>query len=126
MAGRRADWLTGAVKIFLQCGASLAKARRDCSRDVAGGGGEREDVRPLVVFGPPRPARVKTPAEATETLTEDTNFVRRPTKKHVRAVGTPLTIWARQKKQGPCDYQGPFQLSGALWLSGTLPTVRDL
>ena len=67
---------------------------------------------PLVVFGPPRPARAKTPAEATETLTEDTNFVRRPTKKHVRAVGTSLTIWARQKKAGP------------LSLSGALPTVR--
>ena len=104
---------------------TVAKARRDCSKDVAGGGGERM-CAPLVVFGPPRPARAKTQAEETETLTEDTNFVRRPTKKHVRVVGTPLTIWARQKKQGPCDYQGPFQLSGALWLSGTLPTVRGL
>ena len=64
-----------------------------------------EGVRPLGVFGPPR---AKTPAEATETLTEVTKFGRKTTKKHVGAVRAPLTIWARQKKkQGPCDYQGP-------------------
>ena len=70
---------------------TVAKARRDRSKDVAGGG---RMCAPLVVFGPPRPARAKTPAEATETLTEDTNFVRRPTKKHVRAVWTPTYTYA--------------------------------
>ena len=50
------------------------------------------------------PARAKTPAQATETLTEVTKSLRKPTKRQVRAVGAPrtaLTIWAREKNRAP-------------------------
>ena len=75
-----------------------------------------------------RPARAKTPAEATETLTEVGKSVRKPTKKHVRAVGAPLTIWARQKNRVPVTIRGPSdsqsQHQWSFWTSGALPTVR--
>ena len=64
-------------------------------------GGGAEGVHPLGFRIPAgrRPERAKTPAEATETLAEVTKSVRIPAKKHVREVGAPLTIWARQKKK---------------------------
>ena len=146
---------------------TVAKARRDCSKDVAGGGGGGEDVRPPCGFRAPEARKGqnsggsnRNPHRRHELCAETDKkaklravitielacplilgslhayclilmAVRRGEPYQVRepgerAVGTPLTIWARQKKQGPCDYQGPFQLSGALWLSGTLPTVRGL
>ena len=83
-------------------------------------------MRPLVVFEPPRPAKAKTPAEATETLTENTNFVRRPTKKHVRAVGDPSDHLGPPKKQGPCDYQGPSGYQGPSQLSEASDNQRPL
>ena len=79
----------------------------DCDQGRSQGGGE--GVRPPWGFRAPagrRPARAKTPAEATETLTEITKSVRKPTKKHVRAVGAPLTIWARQKNKAPVTFRG--------------------
>ena len=101
--------------------------------DVAKGGRKGCAPPPPWGFRDPagrRSARAKTPAEATETLTEVRKSVRKPTKKHVRAVGTPLIIWARQKNKAPVtirgqvtakviisdpsEYQGPSQLSGAL------------
>ena len=39
---------------------------------------------------------------ATETLTEVTKYLRKPIKKHVKAVGARLLDPA--EKQGPCDY----------------------
>ena len=76
-------------------------------RDVAKRG--RKGCAPLGVSGPAgrMPARAKTPAEATENLTEVTKCVRKPTKKHVRAVGGLLTIWARQKSRAPVTIRSP-------------------
>ena len=81
---------------------------RDQGRSQGGGGAER--VRhPHGVSGPAgrRPARAKTPAEATVTITEVTKSVRKPTKKHLRAVGAPLAIWARQKNRVAVTIRGP-------------------
>ena len=46
--------------------------------------------------------------------------VRKPTKKkHVRAVGAPLTIWSREKNRapltirGPPNCQGPYEYEGS-------------
>ena len=93
---------------------------------------------PLGCSGPAsrRPARAKTPAEATETFTEVTKSVQKPTKKHAGQSQGPLT---RQKNRapvtisgprtaeviisnpseypGPSDYQRPSKLSGVLRIS---------
>ena len=76
-----------------------------------------------------RPARAKTPAEATETITEVTKSVRKPTKKHIRAVGP---LWpsepARKKNRAPVSIRGPSDSQShhrwSFWISGTLQTVR--
>ena len=109
----------------------------DLCRDVAMGA---EGVRPLWGLRAPvgrRPARAKTPAEATETLTEVTKSVR---KRQKSTSGQSGPLWlsgpTQKKKQGPRDYQGPQwqpkssseillnirgpSLSGALWISGVL------
>ena len=55
-----------------------------------GGGGAGEEGAPPLGFRTPA-GRAKTPVEATETLSEVTKSVRKPSKEHVRAVGAPLT-----------------------------------
>ena len=50
-----------------------------------------------------RPARAKN---SSQTITEVTKSARKPTQRHVRAVGAPLTIWARHKK-APATIRGP-------------------
>ena len=70
----------------------------------------RRGCAPLGVFGAlagRRPARIKTQAEATETLTEVTKSVRKPTKKHVRTVGAPLTSGSARKNRAPVTIRGP-------------------
>ena len=77
-------------------------------------------MRPLGVFGPSRPARGKTPAEATETLTYVVNHeicaeTDKKKKKHVGAVGDPSDHLDPPEKHGPLtNYKGPSKLSGAL------------
>ena len=80
--------------------------------------------------------RAKTPAEATETLKEVTKYVRKPTKKHVGAVGVPLTIWVRQKNRAPVTIRGPsdsqsssmirLNIRGPLSIRGSLSIRRHL
>ena len=105
--------------------------------------GEQRGCAPLGFWAPAgrRPARARTTIEATETLTEGTKSLPKPTRKHVRAVGAPLNIWVHQKKkQGHCDYQGPqwqpitigdlseyqepSDNQGLLWSSGPSDYIR--
>ena len=71
-------------------------------RSQEGGGAERVCAPPPEAFEPPagrRAARVRTPAGATETLTEVTKSVRKPTKTRQGSrdhLGPP-------EKRGPCD-----------------------
>ena len=71
-------------------------------------GVRRKRCTPFGFSGPAcrRPARVKTPAEATETLTEVTTSVRKPTKSTSGQSG-PLWPSGPARKTGPCDCQGP-------------------
>ena len=105
---------------------TVAKARRDCSKDVAGGGGG-EDVRPPCGFRAPEAREGqnsggsnRSPHRRHELCAETDKKARQGSRD-----GTPLTIWARQKSrapvtirgpsncQGPSGYQGPSQLSEA-------------
>ena len=68
--------------------------RTVCSRQgrsQGGGGGEGARAPWGFRTSAGQPARAKTPVETTKTLTEVTKYVPKPTKKHVRAVGAPLT-----------------------------------
>ena len=88
--------------------------------------------RPPLGFWAPtsrRTTRAKTPAEVTETLTEVTKYVRKPTKKHARTVGAPLTIWAHQKNRAPMIIKDPSdsQSSSVTVLNTRAsPTIRGL
>ena len=75
-----------------------------------GGGGQRECTLPLGFSGP---RGAKTPAEATEILTEVRNL-RGNLKKHVRAVGAYPTSWAHQKNRAPVTIRGHPNCHGPL------------
>ena len=63
------------------------------------GGGGRRGCDPLRLSGPSgrRSARAKTLVEAIEVTHGSHEICAETDKKHARAVGIPLTIWARQK-----------------------------
>ena len=91
---------------------------RDVAKEV-----RRGCALPLGFSGPrrPKPTRAKTPAEATETLTEVTTSVRKPTKTRQGSRG-PSDHLDPPEKQCPCDYPG----AGATGQSVTIsdPSVK--
>ena len=109
------------------CRLTVAKARRDCSKDVAGGGGlGGEDVHPPCGFRAPEAREGQNSGGSNRNPHRRHELCAETDKKARQGSRDPSDHLSPPKKQGPCDYQGPFQLSGALWLSGTLPTVRGL
>ena len=71
------------LRVSQPIGAQSAAAAEEGGIRSRGGGGGRRGCAPLVVFGPPRPARAKTPAEA------------------------PLMIRDPSEHQEASDHQGP-------------------
>ena len=85
-----------------------------------GGGGAGEDGAPPLGFRTPA-GRAKTPVEATETLSEVTKSVRKPSKEHVRAVGGPSNQGPGTREPGGGQWG---QLARTTWQAvGALPAT---
>ena len=88
-------------------------------RSQGGGGGEGECLPG--VFGDPRVdgPRVQDSGGGNRNPHISHEICAETDKKHVRAVGAPLTIWSREKNRapltirGPPNCQGPYEYEGS-------------